>query len=361
MKTSPNKHIIVGMSGGVDSSVAAYLLKQQGYKVEGLFMKNWEEDDSENHCNAAADLAVAEQVCDLLDIPLHTVNFARQYWDSVFETFLEELKKGRTPNPDILCNREIKFKVFLDYALSLGADAIATGHYAKKQEDATGSQLLKAQDLNKDQSYFLYTLTQKALSKVMFPIGDLPKTEVRRLAQAAGFPNHQKKDSTGICFIGERNFSKFLKPYFKDQPGNIETPEGRVIGQHRGLMYYTLGQRQGLGIGGLANSDEAAWYVVAKDLERNILQVAQGDHPLLYRQELEASDCHFINGHPQDFDFKCHAKIRYRQEDQACRLQINADQLKCSVIFEKPQRAITPGQSVVFYHNNICLGGAVIQ
>lgn len=381
---------MVGMSGGVDSSVAALLLKQQGYQVEGLFMKNWEEDDNNEYCSASEDLAAAEAVCDKLDIPLHTVNFAKQYWDSVFEDFLKELQEGRTPNPDILCNREIKFKAFLEYALSLGADAIATGHYVnclpsypldpsnslaavdplpavdslseKPREQTQGQalhQLLKAKDLNKDQSYFLYTLSQKALSHSLFPLGNLLKTEVRQLALQAGFPNHQKKDSTGICFIGERPFKTFLSRYFKDTPGPMLTPDNQTVGEHQGLMYYTLGQRQGLGIGGTRNSDNAPWYVLAKDRTQNALIVAQGEHPLLYRHELEAANCHWIQGKPLSAEFRCQAKIRYRQSDQNCLVQIQNSSSR--VWFEEPQRAITPGQSIVFYDNNICLGGGIIQ
>ncbi len=381
------KTIIVGMSGGVDSSVAALLLKQQGYAVEGLFMKNWEEDDdtlSGNSCSASEDLAVAEAVCDKLDIPLHTVNFAKQYWDSVFEDFLQELRLGRTPNPDILCNREIKFKAFLDYALSLGADAIATGHYVKRSNEACKDsinnknqqhspyQLLKAKDDNKDQSYFLYTITQKALQHSIFPLADLLKTEVRQLAEAYGLPNYQKKDSTGICFIGERPFRTFLSRYFKDEPGPILTPEKQMVGEHHGLMYYTLGQRQGLGIGGKSRALDAPWYVVGKDQMQNALIVAQGEHPLLYRNELEATACHWIQGPPHVSEFHCQAKIRYRQADQNCLVKfskstldsdnINMDcNMSCEVFFQKPQRAITSGQSVVFYDNNICLGGGIIK
>jgi tRNA-specific 2-thiouridylase len=412
MNTS-SKTIIVGMSGGVDSSVAALLLKQQGYKVEGLFMKNWEEDDHENYCSAAEDLAIVESVCDKLDIPLHTVNFSKEYWDSVFEDFLKELRQGRTPNPDILCNREIKFKAFLNYALSLGADAIATGHYAKRFSEAEDSltgdsehlidhpidialkhqkpsfeknhqnnyQLLKARDLSKDQSYFLYTLSQKALQHSLFPLADLLKTEVRALAEQAGLPNYQKKDSTGICFIGERPFKTFLSRYFKDEPGAMLTPDNQKVGEHHGLMYYTLGQRQGLGIGGKSDGEEAPWYVVGKDHQQNALIVAQGEHPLLYRQQLEAADCHWIQGLPLTSEFHCQAKIRYRQSDQNCLVRIvpsnnsskNDDDdddkngtaisnniNNCQVFFNEPQRAITPGQSVVFYDNNICLGGGII-
>lgn len=375
------KTIIVGMSGGVDSSVAALLLKQQGHPVEGLFMKNWEEDD-DNHndyCSASEDLAMAEAVCDKLDIPLHVVNFSKQYWDSVFEDFLQELRQGRTPNPDILCNREIKFKVFLEYALSLGADFIATGHYADCASDSKNNhnndnasasangandnayphQLLKAKDLSKDQSYFLYTISQKALQHTLFPLGGLLKTEVRQLAETFGLPNYKRKDSTGICFIGERPFKTFLSRYFKDEPGPMLTPDNQILGQHQGLMYYTLGQRQGLGIGGKTNADEAPWYVVAKDQTKNALIVAQGEHPLLYKNHLEAIHCHWIQAEPKASEFQCQAKIRYRQKDQNCLVKIKGTAVE--VQFEEAQRAITPGQSVVFYDNNICLGGGIIR
>jgi len=356
--------VIVGMSGGVDSSVAALLLKQQGYTVEGLFMKNWEEDDTETHCSSAEDIRVAESVCNQLDIPLHTVNFSTEYWEQVFENFLAEYRAGRTPNPDILCNREIKFKVFLNYALSLGADFIATGHYAKKSlEKTTGYQLLKAIDPNKDQSYFLYTLTQQVLSKTVFPLSDLYKDEVRRLAKNADFPNYQRKDSTGICFIGTRHFKNFLTRYLATEPGDIETPEKVVLGRHDGLMFYTLGQRQGLGIGGQTHAEAAPWYVAQKDIARNVLVVVQGEHhPLLYRTELTATECHWIadvlpfgSNH-----FSCSAKIRYRQPDQLCRVSIT-DFKRCKASFLTPQRAITPGQSVVFYCGSTCLGGGIID
>lgn len=370
------KTIIVGMSGGVDSSVAALLLKQQGYQVEGLFMKNWEDDDDGEFCSAAEDLSMAEAVCDIIGIPLHTVNFAKQYWELVFEDFLQELKEGRTPNPDILCNREIKFKTFLEYALSLGADKIATGHYAnnlnKNSEQGYahddehgyqhGYQLLKAKDLSKDQSYFLYSLSQKALRHSLFPLGGLLKTEVRALAEAAGLPNHQRKDSTGICFIGERPFKDFLSRYIKNEPGPIMTAENQMLGEHQGLMYYTIGQRQGLGIGGKTNAKEAPWYVVKKDQKQNTLIVAQNEYPYLYRDHLEAMACHWITEEPKASEFQCQAKIRYRQADQPCRVKMSENAMNAiEVYFEEPQRAITPGQSVVFYDNNVCLGGGIIR
>lgn len=356
------KRVIVGLSGGVDSSVAALLLREQGFQVEGLFMKNWEEDDSDDNCPATKDLADAKQVCENLDIPLHTINFSNQYWDNVFEHALTEYQLGRTPNPDILCNREIKFKTFLDYALSLGADYIATGHYAAVSANENTFQLHKAADLNKDQSYFLYTLNQHALSKTLFPIAHLDKPVVRKLAKAAGFPNSDKKDSTGLCFIGERKFKTFLKSYLPTQPGNMETPDRKIVGKHDGLMFYTLGQRQGLGIGGRQDGDNAPWYVVGKDIARNVLIVVEGDnHPLLYANALIANQLHWVTGGAPDTHFNCTAKIRYRQTEEPATVEMLDNNTKCRVTFDRPQRAITPGQSVVFYHETICLGGGIIQ
>jgi len=352
--------IIVGMSGGVDSSVAALLLKQQGYEVHGLFMKNWEEDDTNNYCSAAKDLQDAQLVCQQLDIPLHTVNFSTEYWDNVFSLFLQEYQAGRTPNPDILCNREIKFKVFLAHALQLGGSAIATGHYVRSTKHEY-YQLLKGCDLNKDQSYFLYTLTQDQLANSLFPIGDLPKQQVRFLAEKAQLPTHQKKDSTGICFIGERPFKEFLARFLPAQPGSIETPEGQHLGQHQGIMYYTLGQRQGLGIGGQTVGSGEAWYVAAKDVAANRLIVVQGhEHPLLFCKILSAQQIHWITEKPASLPYRCTAKVRYRQTDQACTItQLTEDH--CRVEFDQPQRAVTPGQSIVFYQQAQCLGGAVID
>ncbi|AMX02532.1 tRNA 2-thiouridine(34) synthase MnmA [Microbulbifer thermotolerans] len=355
------QRVIVGMSGGVDSSVAALLLKQQGYQVEGLFMKNWDEDDGTEYCTAKADLADAEAVCKRLGIKLHTANFAAEYWDQVFEHFLAEYKAGRTPNPDILCNREIKFKVFLEYAEVLGADAIATGHYARCKTENGRTCLLKGLDGNKDQSYFLHAVDEAAFAKSLFPLGELEKPEVRRIAEANGFVTHNKKDSTGICFIGERRFKDFLEQYLPAQPGDMETPEGQVMGQHSGLMYHTIGQRQGLGIGGVRGAGDAPWYVVGKDLGRNVLIVAQGaHHPLLYATGLEASLAHWINGSAPASEFRCKAKTRYRQPDQDCTVRLRADG-GLIVVFDEPQRAITPGQSLVLYDGDICLGGAVIE
>lgn len=358
---SEPKHIIVGMSGGVDSSVAALLLKSQGYRVEGLFMKNWEEDDDADYCAAAEDLADARAVCERLDIPLHTVNFSAEYWDRVFEHFLAEYRAGRTPNPDILCNKEIKFRAFLDYALELGADAIATGHYARVGRGAEGFRLLKGLDGGKDQSYFLYTLGQAALSRTLFPVGELEKARVRELAAEQGLATHAKKDSTGICFIGERRFKDFLQRYLPARPGEIVTPDGEVLGRHDGLMYYTLGQRQGLGIGGRREGSEAPWYVLAKELESNRLVVGQGhDHPRLFTRHLAASQLHWVAGTAPTLPFECAAKTRYRQPDQPCRITAD-DAGRCQVEFVEPQRAVTPGQSVVFYDGEVCLGGGIIE
>lgn len=352
--------VIVGMSGGVDSSVSALLLREQGYLVEGLFMKNWDEDDGTEYCTAKADYADAQAVADHLGITLHAANFAAEYWDNVFEHFLAEYRAGRTPNPDILCNREIKFRAFLDYALELGADRIATGHYARRGELQGVPTLLKGLDRNKDQSYFLHAVGHTELAKTLFPLGEIDKSGVRALAADAGLLTHDKKDSTGICFIGERRFKDFLQRYLPAQPGDIATLDGHVIGRHSGLMYHTIGQRQGLGIGGLSAHDEAPWYVAGKDLERNRLLVVQGnDHPALFSNELWVGDIFWISGTPPQLPLHCKAKVRYRQPDQAC--TVTADQSRFCVRFEQPQRAITPGQSVVLYLDDCCLGGAVIE
>jgi tRNA-specific 2-thiouridylase len=356
------ERVIVGMSGGVDSSVAALLLLEQGYHVEGLFMKNWEEDDNEEYCSAAVDLADAQSVSDQLGIKLHTANFSSEYWDRVFAYFLEEYRAGRTPNPDVMCNKEIKFKAFLEHALTLGANKIATGHYARITKQADGQvQMLKGVDNNKDQSYFLYTLGQYQLAHSLFPVGEIEKPRVRELAQIAGFDTATKKDSTGICFIGERKFKDFLQRFLPAQPGKILNPEGDEIGEHHGLMYYTLGQRQGLGIGGLKSAAEAPWFVVAKDLDKNYLIAAQGhNHPLLLSQQLSASQLHWIAGTAPAQQFSCQAKTRYRQMDQACIVTVQ-DNGHCQVEFEQAQRAVTAGQSVVFYQYEHCLGGAIIE
>lgn len=352
-------HVVVGMSGGVDSSVSALLLQQQGYQLTGVFMKNWEEDDDTEYCTAAADLADAQAVCDTLGIELKTINFAAEYWDHVFEYFLAEYRSGRTPNPDILCNREIKFKAFLDYARYLGADYMATGHYVRKQEVGDCTQLLKGDDTSKDQSYFLYALKQAQIAATLFPVGKLPKPQVRQLAQQHKLITHDKKDSTGICFIGERKFRDFLSQYLPAQPGKIVDDHGNIVGEHQGLMYYTIGQRQGLGIGGIANTDDAPWYVVGKDIDSNQLVVVQGsNHPLLFTSSLIAEQLTWIADQPPDQTFVATAKIRYRQQDQTCRVSITHDQAK--VEFTQPQRAVTPGQSVVFYQGEVCLGGGII-
>lgn len=360
---STTKKVIVGMSGGVDSSVSAYLLQKQGYQVEGLFMKNWEEDDTDEYCSAAQDRQDAQSVCDKLGIPLHSINFAAEYWDNVFEHFLQEYQNGRTPNPDILCNREIKFKAFLDYAMQIGADYIATGHYVRKQfnDETQQFNLCRGLDTNKDQSYFLYAISQNALAKSLFPVGGLEKPEVRDLAKEIGLVTHDKKDSTGICFIGERRFKTFLSQYLPAQPGDIVTPNGDVVGRHDGLMYYTLGQRKGLGIGGLAGASHAPWFVVEKDLKNNKLVVTQGhDSTLLHAAGLRCNQINWVSNPPDDQRFQCTAKVRYRQQDVPCQLT-RLDQHNYQVTFTRPERAVTPGQSVVFYLNDICLGGGIID
>lgn len=360
MTQHSTQKVIVGMSGGVDSSVSALLLQQQGYQVEGLFMKNWDEDDGTEYCTAKDDLADAQKVCDKLGIYLHTANFASEYWDNVFEHFLAEYKAGRTPNPDILCNREIKFKAFLDYALLLGADFIATGHYTRRSSDPECAQLLKGLDNNKDQSYFLHAVAGDQIAKTLFPIGDMEKPAVRLLAQKYDLITHNKKDSTGICFIGERRFKDFLERYLPAQPGEVCDTQNNPMGQHTGLMYHTIGQRQGLGIGGVSGGGEEPWYVVDKDVANNRLIVAQGaQHPRLFKQGLALSHIHWISGNAPTLPFSCKAKTRYRQEDQLCTIEVVKEGYR--VLFDTPQRAITPGQSVVFYQEDICLGGGVIE
>ena len=352
--------VIVGMSGGVDSSVSALLLKEQGYEVEGLFLKNWEEDDGTDDGTAMPDLADAQAVCDRIGIKLHTANFAAEYWDNVFEYFLAEYQAGRTPNPDILCNREIKFKAFLDYALALGADLIATGHYVRRRDIDGRTELLKGLDPNKDQSYFLHAVGGEQIARTLFPVGELEKPEVRAIAEKYGLATAKKKDSTGICFIGERRFSDFLKQYLPAQPGDIETTDGTVIGRHAGLMYHTIGQRQGLGIGGMKNADDSPWYVLEKDLARNVLIVGQGnDHPWLFSRALHASSIFWVNPLELPEPRALRAKVRYRQADQDCVLERTADGYRA--VFDQPQRAVTPGQSVVFYDGEVCLGGGVIE
>lgn len=368
-KAPQDTKVIVGMSGGVDSSVSAYLLIEQGYQVEGLFMKNWEEDDTDEYCAAAEDLKDAQQVCEKLGIKLHTINFATEYWDNVFEYFLAEYKAGRTPNPDIMCNKEIKFKAFLEFACEdLGADYIATGHYVQRKlitDDEGNSQwaMLRGLDNNKDQSYFLYTLSDEQVGRTLFPVGHIEKPEVRAIAEKADLVTANKKDSTGICFIGERKFKDFLGQYLPAQPGKIESAEGDVIGEHDGLMYHTLGQRKGLRIGGLANAGEEPWYVVEKDLLRNVLIVGQGhNHPRLFSKGLIGNQLHLVNRKALIEPISCTVKTRYRQEDVACTLSpLNEEDGTYQVIFEQEQSSVTPGQSVVFYQNDVCLGGGIIN
>ncbi|EKK5571209.1 tRNA 2-thiouridine(34) synthase MnmA [Morganella morganii] len=362
MSDNSQKKVIVGMSGGVDSSVSAYLLQQQGYQVTGLFMKNWEEDDDTEYCSAAADLADAQAVCDKLGIELLTINFAAEYWDNVFEHFLEEYKAGRTPNPDILCNKEIKFKAFLEYAAEdLGADYIATGHYVRRRDINGTTQLLRGLDSNKDQSYFLYTLSHDQVAQSLFPVGELEKPEVRRIAEQLGLITAKKKDSTGICFIGERKFRDFLARYLPAKPGPIMTVDGQEIGQHDGLMYHTLGQRKGLKIGGTREGSDEPWYVVDKDVENNILIVAQGhEHPRLMSAGLIAQQLDWVSREPLTQPVRCVVKTRYRQEDIPCTVTPLGDD-KISVRFDNPVAAVTPGQSAVFYQDEVCLGGGVIE
>ncbi len=351
----------MAMSGGVDSSVSALLLQQQGYAVDGMFMKNWEEDDRFGACAAREDADDARAVAIELEIVLHLRNFAAEYWDYVFEDFLAEYRAGRTPNPDILCNREIKFKTFLDHAMNLGAGYIATGHYVRSDEREGLHRLLRGVDENKDQSYFLYTLGQQQLAKTLFPVGELSKPEVRSMAKSAGFLVHDKKDSTGICFIGERNFKEFLGKYIDANAGEIHTVDGRVIGSHDGLMFHTLGQRQGLGIGGVRGCPDGPWYVLHKDLENNILYAGQGhDHPWMLSGKLLASQLSWVSGKAPEPGTKLNAKVRYRQADQACRVTA-VDKHQLELHFYDEQRAVTPGQSVVLYDGEDCLGGGIID
>jgi tRNA-specific 2-thiouridylase len=359
------QRVVIGMSGGVDSSVAAWLLKERGYHVVGLFMKNWEDDDDSEYCSSRQDWLDAVSVADLIGVDIEAVNFAAEYKDRVFAEFLREYSAGRTPNPDVLCNAEIKFKAFLDHAMSLGAELIATGHYARVREQDGSFQLLKAHDATKDQSYFLHRLTQAQLSKTMFPLGELPKTEVRRIAQQLGLPNAGKKDSTGICFIGERPFREFLNRYLPTKPGPIKTAEGNIVGQHQGLSFYTLGQRKGLGIGGVKGRQRDdgtadAWYTARKDLENNTLYVVQGhDHPWLLAQTLRAQNASWVAGHAPEAG-PYNAKTRYRQSDAPCVLhEPTSDDFTLS--FEQAQWAVTPGQSAVLYSGDICLGGGIIS
>lgn len=362
MSDNSQKKVIVGMSGGVDSSVSAWLLQQQGYQVAGLFMKNWEEDDSDEYCSAATDLADAQAVCDKLGIELYTINFSAEYWDNVFEHFLAEYKAGRTPNPDILCNKEIKFKAFLEFAAEdLGADYIATGHYVRRQDIDGKSRLLRGVDANKDQSYFLYTLSHEQVAQSLFPVGELEKPEVRKIAEQLDLATAKKKDSTGICFIGERKFKDFLARYLPAQPGDIVTVDGDHVGIHQGLMYHTLGQRKGLGIGGLKDGGEDPWYVVDKDLINNRLIVAQGhDHPSLFSTGLIAQQLHWVDRNEITETFRCTVKTRYRQQDISCTVIPHGPD-RIEVRFDEPVAAVTPGQSAVFYQGEVCLGGGVIE
>ncbi len=361
------RRVVVGMSGGVDSSVTALLLKQQGYDVVGLFMKNWEDDDDEEYCSSRSDLIDAVSVADVIGIPIESVNFSKEYKDRVFSYFLREYQAGRTPNPDILCNSEIKFKAFLEHAMNMGADAIATGHYAQVREFDGRYQLLKADDSSKDQSYFLYRLNQAQLSKSMFPLGSLLKSKVRDIAEQHGLPNHAKKDSTGICFIGERPFREFLNRYLPVTPGDMVTPAGKVVGRHQGLSFYTIGQRQGLGIGGISGGKSSdtgqhdPWFVVGKDMADNRLVVVQGhDHPALLSSHLQATDLHWISGEAPDTARSHAAKTRYRQDDAACRIK-GLNGKSAGFEFVQPQWAVTPGQSVVVYDGAVCLGGGIIE
>ncbi len=352
---------MVAMSGGVDSSVSALLLKQQGFDLAGMFMKNWEEDDRFGNCSAEEDLADASAVAEQLDIPLHTRNFATEYWDNVFEEFLAEYAAGRTPNPDILCNREIKFKTFIDHAENLGAERIATGHYVQTESRDGIFRLLRGRDSNKDQSYFLYAIGHQQLAKTVFPIGDMEKPAVRNLAQAHQLEVHDKKGSTGICFIGERNFREFLGEYLQPRPGLIKTTRGVVLGEHDGLMFHTLGQRQGLGIGGVKGFADEPWYVLHKDLENNVLYAGQGhDHQWLSSTELGAGQLTWITGQAPQAGSSLSAKVRYRQKDQNCEI-LHVDNTRMRIRFSKPLRAVTPGQSVVLYTGDECLGGGIIN
>ncbi|MCQ4795385.1 tRNA 2-thiouridine(34) synthase MnmA [Anaerofustis stercorihominis] len=355
------KKVVIGMSGGVDSTVSAYLLKKQGYDVIGLFMKNWDETDENGECSAEEDYDDARAVCLKLNIPCYTVNFTKEYWDNVFTYFLDEYKKGRTPNPDVLCNKEIKFKCFLDYAINvLNADYIATGHYAKVEHTKEGTRLLKAKDQHKDQTYFLSLLKEKQLERVIFPLADVEKGEVREIAEREGFRNAKKKDSTGICFIGERNFTQFLQNYLPNQPGDmIDMDTGEKKGEHIGLMYYTLGQRRGLGVGGCGSGER--WYVADKDLNNNILYIVQGDkNPKLYKNGFIATDVNMISGHYPSDKFECEMRFRHLQPLKKATVEV-IDESTARVIFDEEQSGVTPGQIAVFYDGEVCLGGGTID
>ncbi len=358
-----NTRVVIGMSGGVDSSVAALLLKQQGYDVVGLFMKNWDDTDDEGYCTATEDYEDVAKVAEQIGIPYYSVNFEKEYWDRVFEYFLQEYRNGRTPNPDVMCNKEIKFKAFLDYAMGLGADYIAMGHYAQVETDENGViHLLRGKDANKDQTYFLSQLSQAQLKKAMFPLGHLEKPQVRKIAEEAGLATAKKKDSTGVCFIGERDFNEFLANYLPNKPGKMMTLDGREMGEHMGLMYYTIGQRQGLGIGGTAGTSNEPWFVIGKDQATQTLYVGQGyHHDNLYSEYLEASEIHFTTDNWTEKEFECTAKFRYRQKDINVKVQLDESGTKAKVIFDEPVRAVTPGQAVVFYRDEECLGGGLID
>ena len=363
MNDNSKIRVVVGMSGGVDSSVTALLLKEQGYDVVGVFMKNWDDTDENGVCTATEDYKDVAKVANQIGVPYYSVNFEKEYWDRVFEYFLAEYRLGRTPNPDVMCNKEIKFKAFLDYAMQLGADYVATGHYAQVKRDEDGIvHMLRGVDNNKDQTYFLSQLSQEQLAKTMFPLGHMEKSEVREIAKKAKLATAQKKDSTGVCFIGEKNFKEFLGKYLPAQPGKMVTLDGQVKGDHAGLMYYTIGQRQGLGIGGGQGDNSEPWFVVGKELETNTLLVGQGfHHEHLYATSLEASEVHFTVDTPMPKEFKCTAKFRYRQQDTGVTVILNDDQTKATVIFDEAVRAITPGQAVVFYNGDECLGGGLID
>lgn len=355
--------VVVGMSGGVDSSATALKLKREGYDVVGIFMKNWDHTDENGVCTATEDYKDVQAVANQIGIPYYSVNFEKEYWNKVFEYFLDEYKKGRTPNPDVICNKEIKFKAFLDYAMDLGADYVATGHYARVERDDDGMvHMLRGVDSNKDQTYFLNQLSQDQLQRVMFPLGEMEKPDVRQLAEEAGLKTADKKDSTGICFIGERDFKEFLMNYLPAQPGEMQTLDGDVVNTHDGLMYYTIGQRQGLGIGGSKEYGNEPWFVIGKDLERNVLLVGQGfHHEHLYATHLEASDFSFTVKAPAEAEFRCTAKFRYRTDDVPVTIKMNDDRTEAIVEFDEPQRAITPGQAIVLYDGEECLGGGTID
>ena len=353
-----NKTVVVGMSGGVDSSVSAYLLKKQGFKVIGLFMKNWQSEPGEV-CTSEIDFKDASEVCDMLDIPLHKANFSDDYWDRVFKQFLSEHEKGRTPNPDILCNREIKFKSFYDYALKIGADFIATGHYAKVENDGGEAKLYRSKDIDKDQTYFLHEVSSKEFSKTIFPLSDIYKSEVRDIAKELNLNIHSKKDSVGICFVGEKNLRDFLNRFIKFKKGNILNTDNEIVGEHNGSILYTIGQRQGLGIGGIKDKDELPWYVYGKNISKNEIYVCQGvDNQLLYTENITLDKIHWINDLKEFKHLDCLVQIRHRHKPVKCIIEFNKG---FRVMFDEEIRGVAPGQSAVFYKDNLCLGGGVIE